>query len=118
MVDIKEQDSLLRLQMYRLRCNLLGPLMRHLSYILILWCNKHQRIQAPNRRQKLGPFDRAINDVFRLLLQELCPKPTEEYTPAKLLSGIEYLMESHTTPLLALPQSKLMKNTTKFMPSE
>ena len=38
-------------------------------------------------------FDRAINEVFRLLWQELCPKPIEENTPAKPMSGIEHLME-------------------------
>ena len=69
--------------------------MRHRSYSLIMWCNKHERIQAPNWRRKSGPltgsvleaeiwsFDRAINEVFRLLPQEMCPKPTEEHTPAK-----------------------------------
>ena len=39
-------------------------------------------------------FDRAISEVFRLLPQELCPRPTEEHAPAKPLSGIEHLMES------------------------
>ena len=34
----------------------LGPLIRHLLYILIMWCNNHQRIQAPNRRWKPGPL--------------------------------------------------------------
>ena len=53
-------------------------------------------------------FDRAINEVFRLLPQELCPKLTEENTPAKPLSGIEHLMEARVTPLLVLPQSKLV----------
>ena len=38
------------------------------------------------------PFDRAINEVFRLLPPELCPRPAEEHTPAKPLSGIEHLM--------------------------
>ena len=37
-------------------------------------------------------FDMAINEVFRLLPQELCPKLMEENTPAKPLSGIEHLM--------------------------
>ena len=60
-------------------------------------------------------FDKAINEVFRLLLQELCPKPSEKHTPAKPLSGIEQLMESRATPLLVLLQSKLMENTTKFI---
>ena len=38
-------------------------------------------------------FDRAINEVFRLLPPELCPRPTEEHAPAKPLPGIEHLME-------------------------
>ena len=31
------------------------------------------------------------------------------------MSGIEHLMESQATPLLVLPQSKLVENTTKFI---
>ena len=34
---------------------------------------------------------------------------------AKPLSGIELLIESHTTSLLVLLQSKLVENTTKFI---
>ena len=60
-------------------------------------------------------FDEAINEVFRLLPEELCPKPLEDHTPTKPLSGIEQLMESHSTLLLVLPQSKLIENTTKFI---
>ena len=60
-------------------------------------------------------LDRAINEVFRLLPPELCPKTTQEKTPVKPLSGIEHLMESHATPLLVLLQSKLVENTTKFI---
>ena len=41
-------------------------------------------------------FDRAINEVFRLLPQELCPKLMEENTPAKP-PGIEHLMEARAT---------------------
>ena len=63
------------------------------------------------------PFDRAINEVFRLLPEELCPKPTEENTPTKPLSGIEHLTENRASPLLMLPQSKLVENTTKFIQS-
>ena len=44
-----------------------------------------------------------------------CPKPFEEHTPAKPLSGIEQLMELHATALLVLPQSKLVENTTNFI---
>ena len=47
-------------------------------------------------------FDRAINEVFRLLPQELCPRPTEENTPTRPLSGIEHLMENHASPLFTL----------------
>ena len=39
-------------------------------------------------------FDRAINEVFRLLPQELCPKTTQEQTPVKPLSGIKHLCDS------------------------
>ena len=53
-------------------------------------------------------FDRAINEVYRLLPQELCSKPPQEQAPVKPLSGIEHLMESYATPLLVLPQSKLV----------
>ena len=60
-------------------------------------------------------FDKAINEVFRLLPEELCPKPSEDHTPFKPLAGIEQLMESHSSPLLVLPQSKLIENTTKFI---
>ena len=47
-------------------------------------------------------FDRAINEVFGLLPLELCPRPTEE----------------HVTPLLVLPQSKLVENTARFLQSK
>ena len=52
--------------------------------------------------------------MFRLLPQE-CPKPTEENTPAKPLSGIEHLMKARASPLLVLPLSKLVDGTTKFI---
>ena len=60
-------------------------------------------------------FDRAIKEVFRLLPPELCPKTQQDQVPLKPLSGIEQLMESHSTPLLVLPQSKLVENTTKYI---
>ena len=40
-------------------------------------------------------FDRAINEVFRLLPPELCPRSAEEHTVAKPLSGIEHLKRLH-----------------------
>ena len=63
-------------------------------------------------------FDRAINEVFRLLPQELCPRLTEENTHTKPLLGIEHLMENRVSPLLMLPQSKLVESTTKFIQSK
>ena len=36
-------------------------------------------------------FNRAINEVFRLLPEELCPKLTEENNPTKPLSDIKEL---------------------------
>ena len=59
-------------------------------------------------------FDRAINEVFRLLPPELCPKTQQDQAPLKPLSGIEQLMESRSTLLLVLPQSKLVENTTEY----
>ena len=45
----------------------------------------------------------------------LCPKTQQDQAPSKPLSGIEHLMASHSTPLLVLPQSKLVENTTKYI---
>ena len=39
----------------------------------------------------------------------------KDHTPSKPLSGIEQLIESCSTPLLVLPQSELVENTTKFI---
>ena len=64
---------------------------------------------------EIWSFDRAINEVFRLLPAELCPKTQQDQAPSKPLSGIEHLMESRSTPLLVLPQSKLVENTTKYI---
>ena len=43
--------------------------------------------------QENWSFDRAINEVFRLLPPELCPRPTEVHILVKPLSGIQHLME-------------------------
>ena len=64
---------------------------------------------------KTWSFDRAINEIFKLLLQELCLKSSEEHIPAKPLSGIEHLMELRAASLLVLPQSKPVENTTKVI---
>ena len=54
-------------------------------------------------------FDCVINEVFRLLPPELCPKIQQDQAPLKPLSGIRM------TPLLVLPHSKLVENTTKYI---
>ena len=48
----------------------------------------------------------------------MCLRPSEDHTPSKPLSGIELLMESRSTPLPVLPQSKLIENTTKYIQSK
>ena len=45
----------------------------------------------------------------------MCPKPSEDHTPYRHLSGIEQLMESRSAPLQVLPQSKLIENITKYI---
>ena len=64
---------------------------------------------------EIWSFDRAINEVFKLLPPELYPKTQQDQAPSKPLSGIEHLMESRSTPLLVLLQSKLVENTTKYI---
>ena len=59
-------------------------------------------------------FDRAINEVFWLLPQELCPKTTEVNTTVKPLSGVEHWIESSGTPLLVLPQPKVVEKLQSF----
>ena len=76
---------------------------------------KTARDTGSKSEAEIWSFDKAINEVFRLLPQELYPRPSEEHTPAKSLSGTEQLMEVHATPLLVLPQSKLVENTTEFI---
>ena len=73
------------------------------------------RDSGSDNEMKTWSFDSAINEVFRLLPPELCPRSTEEHTPARLLSGIEQLMESQLTPLMMLPQSKLIEYTARFL---
>ena len=58
---------------------------------------------------EIWSFDRAINEILRLLPAELCPKTQQEQTPTKPLFGIEHLMESRTNPLLVLPQSNWLR---------
>ena len=67
-------------------------------------------------KQETWSFDKAINEVFRLLLpEEMCLRPSEDHTPSRPLSRIEQLMESHSAPLQVLPQSKLVENTTEYI---
>ena len=68
--------------------------------------------------QETRSFDKAINEVLKLLPEEMCPKPSEDHTPSRLLSGIKQIMESGSAPLQVLPQSKLVENTTKCILNE
>ena len=81
-------------------------------YLLIILFIKYQK--SPGPLIKLS----SINKFFRRHPEEICPRHSEDHTPSKPLSGIELLMESHTTSLLVLPQSKLVKNTTKYIQSK
>ena len=67
------------------------------------------RDSGSDNEMETWSFDKAINEVFRLLPPELCPRQTEEHTPAKPLSGIEQLMESQST------RSKLVENMARFL---
>ena len=117
MEDIKEQGYLHSLQKFSVLRNLLGLWIRHRLYIRIMWCN-NKRTQVPNQTRKPGPLTGLLMSGFRLLPQELCPRPTEKNTPTKPLSGIDYLMENRASPLVTLPQSKLVEGTTKFIQSK
>ena len=79
-----------------------------------MWCNIFQR-SGSKPEIETWSFDKAVNEVFRLLPEKLCPKPSEDHTPSKPLAGIEQFIESRSTPLLVLSQSKLVENTTKFI---
>ena len=73
----------------------------------------HQPSKDPgsDSKQETRSFDKAINEAFRLLSKDMCPRHSEAHTPSKLLSGIELLVESRCTSLPVLPQSKLIENT-------
>ena len=77
--------------------------------------SRPSRDSGSDNEPETWSFVRAINEVFRPLPPKLCPRQTEEHAPAKPLSGIELLMESQSAPLILLPQSKLIENTTKFL---
>ena len=79
---------------------------------------QQQKDSGSDLDAEIWSFDRAVNEVFRLLPQELCPRPTPENTPNRPLSGIEHLMENRTSPSLTLPQSKLVEGTIKFLQSK
>ena len=74
--------------MYSLWHNLSGTLTRHQLDIPIIL----SKDSGSDSEVEAWSFDKAVNEVFRLLLQELFPKLSEEHTPAKPLSGIEQLM--------------------------
>ena len=58
-------------------------------------------------------FDKAINEVFMLLSKEMCAKTSQDLSPSKPLSGIEFVIESRTAALPLLAHSKRIGNTVK-----
>ena len=64
--------------------------------------------------QETWSFDKAINEVFRLLPEEMCPRPSEDHTPSRPPSGIEQLVESGSASVQILPQSQI-QNTAKYI---
>ena len=75
--------------------------------------NTLQRTRVQTQKLKPGPLIGQSMKFSGFCLRSL--RPIEEYAPAKPLSGIEHLMESHATPLLLLPQSKLVENIARFL---
>ena len=43
------------------------------------------------------------------------PRPSEDHTPSRPLAGTELFMESHSSPLLVVPQPKLIEHITKYI---
>ena len=74
----KEQDSLLRLQRQPAGTADETPILQSDNVV------QHSAKDTGSESEvEIWSFDRVINEVFRLLPQELCPKSTEEHTPAK-----------------------------------
>ena len=85
-----------------LQYNMLGLLTRHQLYIPIMWCNRCQRIQALNLKQKPRPLTKQLMKSLDCY-HRTCAETSEKHTPAKSLV-IEQLIESRATPLLVFPQ--------------
>ena len=92
MVDTKEIDTAHRLyrtrKFYSLRKYLLSRLTSEQTM------PRPSKDSGSDNDMETWSFDRAFNEVFRLLPPELCLRSTEEHTLARPLSGIEQLMES------------------------
>ena len=79
----------------------------------ILQILQHYKGRVQTQKLKPGPLIGQSMKFSGFCLRSL--RPIEEYAPAKPLSGIEHFMESHATPLLLLPQSKLVENIARFL---
>ena len=78
-------------------------------------CNALQRTQVQNPKLKPGPL---IGQSMKFSGFCLRSSAQGQHALAKPLSVIEHLMELHATPLLVLPQSKLIENTARFFKSK
>ena len=109
-VTIKDLNiPLLRLLTFIQLHSLIGFQMNHRIYYLhCIDKSGHQisKESGSESEQESWSFDKAINEAFRLLPEEMCPRHFENHTPSKPLSGIELLMESRTTSLPGLSQSR------------
>lgn len=73
----------------------------------------------PEDLHETWSFDKAINEVFRLLPSDMCPRESEDNIPVKPLSGIERLSGVNKTSRLSmLPQSLAVKETLKTFQTE
>lgn len=73
----------------------------------------------PEDHRETWSFDKAINEVFRLLPSDMCPQEPDDNIPVKPLSGIERLSGvTKTSRLSMLPQSLAVKETLKTFQTE
>lgn len=75
--------------------------------------------EDPEDLHETWSFDKAINEVIRLLPSDMCPRESEDNIPVKPLSGIERLSGVNKTSRLSmLPQSLAVKETLKMFQTE
>ena len=111
MADTREVDTVHRLNRIRKLYSLRKYLMSRQWYLNRL-CRSLQGTQDQIPKWKPGPL---IGQSIKCL--GFCLGSYAQGLPSKTLSlsGIEQLTETQSTPLLILPQSKLIENTARFL---